>query len=81
MLASRIGTTVKLYKNPTEIHSHSDSSNIRGGVCRIGRGLNDGNNYGNVFGRISNVQIYKGKGLTSTEISQNFNATRARFGI
>ena len=81
VVASRIGTTVKLYKNATEIHSHSDSSNIRGGVCRIGRGLDDANNYGNVFGRISNVQIYKGKGLTQAEISQNFNSLRGRFGI
>ena len=81
VVASRIGTTVKLYKNATEIHSHSDSSNIRGGVCRIGRGLDDANNYGNVFGRISNVQIYKGKGLTQAEVSQNYNALRGRFGI
>jgi hypothetical protein len=81
VVASRIGTTVKLYKNATEIHSHSDSSNIRGGVGRIGRGLDDGNNYGNIFGRISNVQIYKGKGLTAAEVAQNFNALRGRFGI
>ena len=81
VVASRIGTTVKLYKNATEIHSHSDSTNIRGGLGRIGRGLSDGNEYGNVFGRISVVQIYKGKGLTATEISQNFNALRGRFGI
>lgn len=79
VVASRIGTTVKLYKNETQIHSHSDSSNIRGGVGRIGRGLDDGNNYGNVFGKISNVQIYKGKGLTAAEVSQNYNALLSRF--
>ena len=79
VVASRIGTTVKLYKNATEIRSHSDSSNIRGGVCRIGRGLDDANNYGNVFGRISVVQIYKGKGLTAAEILQNYSALKGRF--
>jgi hypothetical protein len=79
LLASRIGTNVKLYKNATEILSHSDSSNIRGGDLNIGVGLNG--SYGNIFGRISNVQIYKGKGLTAAEISQNFNALRGRFGI
>lgn len=34
----------------------------------------------NLGGRISNIQIYN-RALTSTEILQNFNATRARFGI
>lgn len=37
-----------------------------------------GNNYSN--GNISNVQIYN-RALSSTEILQNYNATRARFGI
>ena len=77
LLASRIGTTVRLYKNATQIYSHSDSSNIRGGTLNIGVGL-DGS-YGNVFGRISNVQIYKDKGLTATEILQNYNALKGRF--
>ena len=79
LLASRIGTNVKLYKNATEILSHSDSSNIRGGDLNIGVGLVGG--YGNIFGRISNVMIYKNKGLTAAEISQNFNATRSRYGL
>ena len=54
---------------------------LEAGVGRIGRGLDDGNNYGNIFGRISNVQIYKGKGLTAAEISQNYNALKSRFSI
>jgi hypothetical protein len=32
-------------------------------------------------GFIPIVRTYKGKGLTAAEISQNFNATRSRFGI
>jgi hypothetical protein len=32
-------------------------------------------------GRMSNVRIYKGKGLTATEVSQNFNALRGRYGL
>ncbi len=38
-----------------------------------------GNNFFN--GKISNVKIYKGKGLTATEVLQNFNALKGRFGI
>jgi hypothetical protein len=34
----------------------------------------------NLGGRISNIQIYN-RALTSTEILQNFNATRGRFGL
>ena len=32
-------------------------------------------------GKISLVQIYKGKGLTSTEVYNNFVANRGRFGV
>jgi len=32
-------------------------------------------------GYISNVKLYKGKGLTTAELSQNFNALRGRYGI
>jgi hypothetical protein len=32
-------------------------------------------------GDISQVQIYKGKALSSSEIQQNFNALRSRFGV
>jgi hypothetical protein len=32
-------------------------------------------------GRISNIRLYKGKGLTQAEITQNFNALRGRYGI
>jgi hypothetical protein len=32
-------------------------------------------------GRISNIRLYKGKGLTSTEVLQNYNAYKTRFGL
>jgi hypothetical protein len=32
-------------------------------------------------GRISNIRLYKGKGFTQAEITQNFNALRGRYGI
>ena len=38
-----------------------------------------GNNYLN--GRISNARIYKGKGLSAAEVSQNYNALKGRYGI
>ena len=38
-----------------------------------------GNNFFN--GKISNVKIYKGKGLTAAEVLQNYNALKGRYGI
>ena len=32
-------------------------------------------------GNIPILQIYKGKGFTASDVSQNFNAQRGRFGI
>lgn len=32
-------------------------------------------------GRISIVRIYKGKGLTAAEVTQNFNAVKGRYGL
>ena len=35
----------------------------------------------NCTGRLSNFKVYSNKALTATEIQQNFNATRSRYGI
>lgn len=79
LVATRIGTTTKVYKNAVEILSVTDTLNITGGELNIGRGLDD--SYGRINGRISNVAIYKGKGFLPSEVQQTFNALRSRFGI
>ena len=45
--------------------------------------IGEDNNWANAFmnGKISNVKIYKGKGLTATEVKQNYKALRGRYGI
>jgi hypothetical protein len=48
------------------------------GVISLGNTRSDVNNRLN--GRISNAKIYN-RALTATEISQNFNALRSRFGL
>ena len=45
----------------------------------IGKGSMSTNEYHK--GYVSNLHIYKGKGLSATEILQNFNQTRSRFGV
>ena len=37
--------------------------------------------YFNLSGKIAVTRIYKGKGLTSTEVLTNFNLTKSRFGL
>ena len=76
--ATRIGTTVKLYTNAVEVGSMTDNGSYSNTALRVGRSRGTATYWS---GRISNVRLYKGKGLTASEISQNFNALRGRFGI
>lgn len=80
LIASRIGSTLKLYINTVETASGTQASSI---------GTSTSTAYvGNRAGldcpfktNIAVVRIYKGKGLTPSEITQNFNALRGRYGI
>ena len=48
------------------------------GVFTIGGNVASG---GWFNGKIPLIRIYKGKGLTASEVQQNFNAVRTRFGV
>ena len=65
-----------LYINETK-YTGSGTNNPYG-VISLGNTRSDVNNRLN--GRISNVKIYN-RALSNTEISQNFNALRGRYGI
>jgi hypothetical protein len=59
--------------------TNSNTFGTATGILNIGI---DGNNSSEPLnGRISDVMIYKGLGLTSAQLSQNFNALRGRYGI
>ena len=76
---TRIGTDINLYRNGSLIHSVSSiSTNFVDDRFVIGR-----NHAGTAYatGHMTLSRLYKGKGLTATEVKQNFNAHRARFGI
>jgi len=77
-IATRIGTTVKLYVNGFEVDSMTDSGSYSNTALRVG--INRG---GDIYwsGKISNVKLYKGKGLTAAEVLQNYNATRNKYPI
>lgn len=76
-------TTMRTYTNGAET-----ASDVIAGVqgnYSLNFMVGDGNNYYNTSwypfqGRISNVKVYN-RTLTTSEIQQNFNATRGRYGI
>jgi hypothetical protein len=82
----RVGSTIYGYINgiPYTFTLVSGSStallgNATGG-SRIGAALNS-SYIGYWKGYISNIRIYKGIGLSNSEIQQNFNALRGRYNI
>lgn len=75
---SRSESTVNLYKNAILVATNSSSQNLSDTSLAIGINRGGANRFN---GRISNIRFYKGKGFTATEILQNYNAQRSRFGI
>ncbi len=81
----RDGTTISFYING-DLHD-SDTISVDkiidltyGGGARIGHGSWDNAN-GYFAGSVAVPRIYKNKALSTTEITQNFNAQRSRFGV
>lgn len=81
MTVLRSGTTTALYLNSIlqKTGSSSDTIGTTGATFRIGDNTNSsgGEQY---KGNIYNIQVYN-RALSASEINQNFQATRARFGI
>lgn len=73
----RNNTSVSWYKNGTIIGSSTLNSSASNVVKSIG-GYNAGGFYLN--GNISSVEIYN-RALSASEVLQNYNATKGRFGI
>jgi hypothetical protein len=81
VILTRIGPTLSLYANTNLVTSVTNTTTFGSATGNLNIGI-DGNNSSEPFtGKISNVMIYKNKGLLPVEITQNFNALRTRFGI
>jgi hypothetical protein len=78
--ASRIFGVTTTYLNGLPQNSHTGNVSIPNDRTQLRVGLSHDNDEP-FNGRISNIKIYKGKGLTEPEVLQNFNALRSRFGI
>jgi hypothetical protein len=78
---SRIGTNVTLYANGVNLGTATDSGSWGQTLGNLNVGI-DGDNASEANnGWIANVSVYKGKGLTTAEVLQNYNAQKIRFGL
>ena len=77
-IVTRISGTTTLYENGVSIGSFSDSYNYTNDDLRIGKNVTSANY---LDGKIALFRVYKAKGLTASEVLNNFNATRTRFGV
>jgi hypothetical protein len=78
VVATYDGTTLRLYRNGEQLNSTTSTGNITNTSKTLEIGSRGSGSYFN--GRLTGQKIYN-KALTASEIQQNFNATRSRFGI
>lgn len=79
LVFTKRGTTLRLYINKTEVLSTALSASPQSSTSfplLIG-----GNTTSRVNASIPIFRIYQGKGLTDSEILQNYNAIKGRFGL
>lgn len=82
VVITRIGTLFSMYINGVLESTATSSASIDGGVSNsinLGRQSTSDSTY--YDGNIPRARIYKGKGLTSGEVYNNFVANRGRFGV
>ena len=82
VVITRIGTLFSMYINGVLESTATSSASIDGGVSNsinLGRQFTSDSTY--YDGNIPRARIYKGKGLTSGEVYNNFVANRGRFGV
>lgn len=73
------GLNMRVYVNGVLRNTKSQSGTLATNTATAKIGTFQGTNY-NLTGKISNVSIYN-RALTASEIAQNFNALRGRYGI
>jgi hypothetical protein len=82
VVVTRIGTLFSMYVNGVLESTATSSASLDGGVSNsINLGRQSASDSTNYDGNISHARIYKAKGLTSTEVYNNFVANRGRFGV
>lgn len=81
VVLTRIGSTITLYANSNVVTTATNSDTWGSPTGNLNIGVDGNNTAEPLNGRISDVMIYKGFGLSSTQVAQNFNALRGRYGV
>ena len=80
VVLSRVGSTLSLYANSSLIATATNTTTFGSSTGNVNIGV-DGNSSSEPFaGDISVVRIYR-RGLPASEIQQNFNAIKGRYGL
>jgi len=76
-----LGTSIKLYKNAVEDTPTASSSSGQSSISNCdGLVVGYGKDQDEWDGKVSNVKIYN-KALTASEVQQNYNALKGRYGL
>jgi len=75
---NRVGNTAKIYYNTSVVASATVTRNYVSGNSYLSSDVAAGGNYSNI--KLSTFNYYN-RGLSDSEITQNFNATKSRFGL
>lgn len=78
---SRISSTITMYVNGSSVSTSTNSTTFGTATGNLNIGIDGNNSAEPLNGRIANVLIYKNKGLTASEVLQNYNAQKSRFGL
>jgi hypothetical protein len=81
VVLSRVGSTITLYANSNIVTSVTNTTTFGSATGNLNIGIDGNNSSEPLTGNIANVLIYKNKGLSTSEVLQNFNANRRRFNI
>ena len=77
---SKAGSTTKMFIDGIQVVDDFDIGTMQNGTGPFTIGGNVAS-AGWFNGKIAIVRIYKGKGLTTSEVLNNFNSNRTRFGV
>jgi hypothetical protein len=78
-VVSRVGATITYYIDTSSRGSETFSTNLNSGNT-LGISRYSGTSY-HINGSLPIIRIYNGKGLTQGEVSTNFDAVKARYGL
>jgi hypothetical protein len=78
VVLSRVGSTLTLYANNNAIGAVTNSSIFGSTTGNVNIGIDGDSSSERFTGLISNVLIYR-KGLTATEVLQNYNAQKSKY--